>query len=92
MAQKLSKVAEANEKLAASRRVLFAAGCKSMEVIEDKAGVVAERFIRPGDGKSIILFGTTLWYDAYAPINNENNIEQYLTSLGEFARAGEKRE
>lgn len=90
MTKKLTKVAEANQKLDESRRTLFAAGCRLMETVEDKAGVVVERFIRPGDGRSIVLFATPLWYDAYAPITTENDLARYQAGIGEFARAGEK--
>jgi hypothetical protein len=88
--KKLSKVAQAHAKLADARRVLLDAGCRSMELIEDKAGVVAERFVRPGDGRSIILFGTTFYYDAYAPITTENSISEYLSGVAAFAAGGEK--
>jgi hypothetical protein len=88
---KLSKVAQAHEKLAETRRVLREAGCMSMELVEDKAGIVAERFVRPGDGKSIVVWATPHWYDAYAPITSENNLSAYLLGIDEFARAGEKK-
>jgi len=42
-----------------------------MEVTEDKAGILWERWIIERSGISVILFATPHWVDVFAPVTND---------------------
>lgn len=82
-----SPVAQAYARCKPARDVLHKVA-RSMECIEDKAGVVTERFCMP-DGTSVLLFATPHWWDVYAPITAETGIDATLAKIAEHAAACE---
>lgn len=87
MAAKLSKVAQAYERCKVARSALTDAGGACMEVTEDKAGILWERWVMPG-GVSLILFATPTWFDVYAPLTNSNKMHDVVARIAAVAAIG----
>lgn len=54
--------------------------CRCMEVTEDKAGIVWERWLTPA-GVSLVFFGTPTWCDVFAPFSHEMGSAKWLEEL-----------
>ena len=80
--RKLSKVAQAYERCKIARKALREHAC-SMEVTEDKCGIVWERWCIVVDGRSmsLILFATPSWYEVFRPLTDDQRNEAIPEAL-----------
>lgn len=90
--RKLSKIAQAYERCKIGRDALHAVGARCMEVTEDKAGIVWERYylLKP-DGDSnkvvnIVLFATPSWWDVFTPITEDQTNDGTVAAIKALAK------
>lgn len=84
-ATKLSKVAQAYERSKIGRNALIAAGARSMEVTEDKCGIVWERFIVGPNGTSVVLFATPSWWEVFSPLTTDATNDGTIAAINALA-------
>lgn len=93
MATKEKPIHAACRRAEETRRILAQGGARCIESVQDKSGILCERWIIPG-GRSIIVYATPDWHDVYAAITWENDLAKfqadvraYLTTARETAQA-----
>lgn len=77
----MTKVAQAYERAKPIRDTLFKIG-QCMEVTEDKAGILWERWIV--GKRSVILFATPHWCDVYRPMTDDMSWNGVIAALNLF--------
>lgn len=91
---KLSKVAEAYDRSRIARQALREMDARSMEVTEDKCGIVWERFIvhsdngavTPVKATNVILFATPEWWEVFVPLTEDPTNDGTIAALKALAR------
>ena len=63
-----------------ARRALSDMQACCVEVTEDKAGILWERWLLPS-GKSAVLFSTPSWWDVFLPACDENNVDATIEAV-----------
>lgn len=89
---KLSPVAQAYERCKVARLALREIDARCMEVTENKAGILWERWIidttaatgKPGH-VSVILMATPHWWDVYAPVTRDRDINATIAAIKALA-------
>lgn len=87
--RKLSKVQEAYAKSEPARKVLRELDARCMEVIEDKCGIVCERYVLQlspptavtGRFVNLVIYATPLWWDVFSPVENSPDTEATLAAI-----------
>lgn len=82
-AEKLSKVAQAYKRSEAARKALHDVGARCMEVTEDKAGIVWERYslATATTFLNLVLFATLDWWDVFTPLTSDTTIDGTITAI-----------
>jgi hypothetical protein len=83
---KAGAVGAAYERCKEARHYLAEMGARGMEETTDKCGIVWIRYILPGSGESVILFGTPYFWDVFAPVCKSASVEKTLAALSERAK------
>lgn len=89
---KLSKVQEAYARCKPARDALIEVGATCMEVTEDKAGIVWERWFvqtRTQDENgmpenrviNLIVFATPMWWDVFTPLEHAPEIDKVVAAI-----------
>jgi hypothetical protein len=84
----LSPVAEAYERCKEARNALHALdNARCMEVTEDKAGILWERWVLlyPNSHAGVILYATPHGWDLYVPLTRDQDINATLDALRALA-------
>jgi len=81
----MSKISDAYTKCQPIRDALANNG-RCIEVTEDKAGILWERWILH-NGTSVVLFATPHWYDVFSPITTSSRISDTVEAIERAAQA-----
>ena len=87
--RKLSNVAEAYQRCKAVRDTLHnLPNSRLMESVEDKAGIICERWILmfSNTHKTLILYATPDWWDVYAPLTTDMHNDATIEAIKAFAQ------
>jgi hypothetical protein len=87
---KINKVTQAYDRCAAVREALSDNG-KCVEITEDKAGILWERYVLH-NGRSAILFATPSWYDVFVPATDSVNVGDTIAAIVRASHGGAKAE
>lgn len=77
---KTNPIADAHARCKPGRDALIEAGARCMESVEDRAGIVCERYLLP-NGRNAVLFATPHWWDVFVPATDENRIDATIAAI-----------
>lgn len=80
-----SKMPAIYKKVKPIRDVLHAHG-RCMEVIEEKHGILVERWVM-GNGRNLVLFATPHWYDVFAPLTTHEAVSATHDAIERYVEA-----
>ena len=89
MIMKANKVRDAYERSKPGRDALRAIDAQCMEVTEDKAGIVWERYLVVTSAPlavhqtfvNVVLFSTPHWWDVFVPVTSDNAVASTVDAI-----------